>query len=206
MNGQSRQNEHDRQNRPILFVDNQDSFVWNLVDYVSVFYENTIVRSNRITPAEVKALQPQGIVISPGPGHPASPRDIGSCLEIIRQFDRTPILGVCLGHQAMNLVYGGTISHTKPLHGKTSEIRHDGLGIFRGVDNPLQGGRYHSLAVETLAPDLVVSASTADGVVMGIRHRTRPHCGVQFHPESVLTPSGKKIISNWVEDVMGCTP
>lgn len=206
MNGQSRQNEHDRQNRPILFVDNQDSFVWNLVDYVSVFYENTIVRSNRITPAEVKALQPQGIVISPGPGHPASPRDIGSCLEIIRQFDRTPILGVCLGHQAMNLVYGGTISHTKPLHGKTSEIRHDGLGIFRGVDNPLQGGRYHSLAVETLAPDLVVSASTADGVVMGIRHKTRPHCGVQFHPESVLTPSGKKIISNWVEDVMGCTP
>lgn len=205
MNGQSRQNEHDRQNRPILFVDNQDSFVWNLVDYVSVFYENTIVRSNRITPAEVKALQPQGIVISPGPGHPASPRDIGSCLEIIRQFDRTPILGVCLGHQAMNLVYGGTISHTKPLHGKTSEIRHDGLGIFRGVDNPLQGGRYHSLAVETLAPDLVVSASTADGVVMGIRHKTRPHCGVQFHPESVLTPSGKKIISNWVEDVMGCT-
>lgn len=199
-------NGHDRQNRPILFVDNQDSFVWNLVDYVSVFYENTIVRSNRITLVEVEALQPQGIVISPGPGHPAIPRDIGSCLEIIRQFDRTPILGVCLGHQAMNLVYGGTISHTRPLHGKTSEIRHDGLGIFRGVDSPLQGGRYHSLAVEKLAPDLVVSASTADGVVMGIRHKTRPHCGVQFHPESVLTPSGKKIISNWVEDVMKCTP
>lgn len=194
------------QSRPILFVDNQDSFVWNLVDYVSQFYENTIVRSNQITLAEVRDLQPQGIVISPGPGHPANPRDIGSCLEIIRQFDRTPILGVCLGHQAMNLVYGGTISHTRPLHGKTSEIRHDGLGIFRGVENPLQGGRYHSLAVETLAPDLVVSASTADGVVMSIRHVARPHCGVQFHPESVLTPSGKKIISNWVEDVMKCTP
>ena len=92
-------------------------------------------------------MQPLGIVISPGPGHPATPRDIGSCLEIIKRFDRTPILGVCLGHQAMNLAYGGTISHTRPLHGKTSQIKHDGLGIFRGLENPLQGGRYHSLAV-----------------------------------------------------------
>jgi len=192
--------------QPILFVDNQDSFVWNLVDYVSQFYENTIVRSNQITLSSVEALQPRGIVISPGPGHPANPRDIGSCLEIIGRFERMPILGVCLGHQAMNLAYGGTISHTRPLHGKTSEIRHDGLGIFRGVENPLLGGRYHSLAVEKLAPDLDVSAFTADGIVMGIRHKTRPHCGLQFHPESVLTPSGKRIISNWVEDVMECTP
>ncbi len=192
--------------RPILFVDNQDSFVWNLVDYVSQFYENTVVRSNRISLSEVEAMQPLGIVISPGPGHPATPRDIGSCLEIIKNFDRTPILGVCLGHQAMNLAYGGTISHTNPLHGKTSQIKHDGLGIFRGLENPLQGGRYHSLAVERLAPDLVISAETSDGVVMGIRHKTRPHCGLQFHPESVLTPSGKKIISNWVEDVLECTP
>ncbi len=192
--------------RPILFVDNQDSFVWNLVDYVSVFYENTPVRSNDIRLNEVEELDPIGIVISPGPGHPANARDIGSCLEIILNFPDTPILGVCLGHQAMNLAYGGTISHTRPLHGKTSEIKHDGLGIFRGLENPLQGGRYHSLAVEKLAPDLEVAASTPDGVVMSIRHRTHPHCGVQFHPESVLTPSGKKIISNWVEDVVGCTP
>lgn len=192
--------------RPILFVDNQDSFVWNLVDYVSQFYENTVVRSNRISLSEVEAMQPLGIVISPGPGHPATPRDIGSCLEIIKRFDRTPILGVCLGHQAMNLAYGGTISHTRPLHGKTSQIKHDGLGIFRGLENPLQGGRYHSLAVERLAPDLVIFAETSDGVVMGIRHKTRPHCGLQFHPESVLTPSGKKIISNWVEDIVQCTP
>lgn len=192
--------------RPILFVDNQDSFVWNLVDYVSQFYENTVVRSNRISLSEVEAMKPIGIVISPGPGHPATPRDIGSCLEIIRKFDRTPILGVCLGHQAMNLAYGGTISHTRPLHGKTSQIKHDGLGIFRGVENPLTGGRYHSLAVERLSPELVVSAETPDGVVMGIRHKTRPHCGLQFHPESVLTPSGKRIISNWVEDVTKCTP
>ncbi len=191
--------------RPILFVDNQDSFVWNLVDYVSVFYENTTVRSNQIRLSEVEDMQPLGIVISPGPGHPATPRDIGSCLEIIKKFERTPILGVCLGHQAMNLAYGGTISHTRPLHGKTSEIKHDGKGIFRGLENPLVGGRYHSLAVERLAPSLVIAASTPDGVVMGIRHKSNPHSGVQFHPESVLTPSGMKIISNWVEDVVGCT-
>lgn len=192
--------------RPILFVDNQDSFVWNLVDYVSVFYDNTLVRSNDIRLADVEELDPIGIVISPGPGHPAKPRDIGSCLEIILRFPDTPILGVCLGHQAMNLAYGGTISHTRPLHGKTSEIKHDGRGIFRGLENPLQGGRYHSLAVDRIAPDLEVAASTPEGVVMSIRHKTHPHCGVQFHPESVLTPSGNKIIRNWVEDVVGCTP
>ena len=191
--------------RPILFVDNQDSFVWNLVDYVSAFYPETAVRSNRVTLAEVEVLGPLGIVISPGPGHPANQRDIGSCLEIIRQFSQTPILGICLGHQAMNIAYGGTISHTRPLHGKTSPIMHDGKGIFRGVENPLVGGRYHSLAIEKLSQELEVSAQTDDGVIMGVRHKSRPHCGLQFHPESVLTPSGKKLISNWIEDVVACT-
>ena len=191
--------------RPILFVDNQDSFVWNLVDYVSAFYPETVVRSNQVTLAEVEALRPLGIVISPGPGHPANQRDIGSCLDIIRQFSQTPILGICLGHQAMNIAYGGTISHTRPLHGKTSPIIHDGKGIFRGVENPLVGGRYHSLAIEKLSPELEVSARTDDGVIMGVRHKSRPHCGLQFHPESVLTPSGKKLISNWIEDVVSCT-
>ena len=191
--------------RPILFVDNQDSFVWNLVDYVSQFYPETAVRSNRITLTEVAAMQPRGIVISPGPGHPANARDIGSCLEIIKQFGGTPILGVCLGHQAMNIAYGGTISHTRPLHGKTSQIEQDGLGLFRGLENPIVGGRYHSLAIEELSPQLDVSAKTADGVIMGVRHRSRPHSGLQFHPESVLTPSGKKLISNWIEDVVACT-
>jgi len=191
--------------RPILFVDNQDSFVWNLVDYVSQFYPETAVRSNRITLAEVAAMQPLGIVISPGPGHPANARDIGSCLEIIKQFGSTPILGVCLGHQAMNIAYGGTISHTRPLHGKTSQIEHDGLGLFRGLENPMVGGRYHSLAIERLASPLEVSAKTADGIIMGVRHRSRPHSGLQFHPESVLTPSGKKLICNWIEDVVACT-
>ena len=191
--------------RPILFVDNQDSFVWNLVDYVSQFYATTAVRSNRITLAEVAAIQPLGIVISPGPGHPANPRDIGNCLEIIKQFGSVPILGVCLGHQAMNIAYGGTISHTRPLHGKTSQIEHDGVGIFRGLENPMVGGRYHSLAIERLALPLEVSAKTADGVIMGVRHNSRPHSGLQFHPESVLTPSGKKLICNWIEDVVACT-
>lgn len=190
--------------KPILFIDNQDSFVWNLVDYVSQFYEDTIVRSNTISLSEVAAMDPLGIVISPGPGHPANPRDIGSCLDVIRQFGQTPILGVCLGHQAMNLAYGGTISHTRPLHGKTSQIKHDCRGIFRGLENPLIGGRYHSLAVERLAPPLEISAVTSDGIVMGIRHRTLPANGLQFHPESVLTPQGKKIIANWIEDVTGC--
>jgi anthranilate synthase component 2 len=194
-----------RTNGPILFVDNQDSFVWNLVDYVSQFYPETVVKSNQVKLAEVEAMQPLGIVISPGPGHPANPRDIGSCLEIIKQFGSTPILGVCLGHQAMNIAYGGTIAHTRPLHGKTSEIRHDGKGIFRGLENPMVGGRYHSLAIEELSPELEVSAKTADGVIMGVRHRSRPHCGLQFHPESVLTPGGKKLISNWIEDVVGYT-
>ena len=192
--------------RPILFVDNQDSFVWNLVDYVSAFYPETVVRTNRVTLAEVEALGPLGIVISPGPGHPANPRDIGSCLDIIRLLGETPILGICLGHQAMNIAYGGTISHTQPLHGKTSPIHHDGKGIFRGVENPLQGGRYHSLAIEKLSPEVEACARSAEGVVMAIRHRNRPHCGLQFHPESVLTPSGKRIIRNWVEEVEECTP
>ena len=190
---------------PILFVDNQDSFVWNLVDYVSQYYPETVVKSNQVKLTEVEAMEPLGIVISPGPGHPANPRDIGSCLEIIKQLGRTPILGVCLGHQAMNIAYGGTIAHTRPLHGKTSEIRHDGKGIFRGLDSPMVGGRYHSLAIEELSSELEVSAKTAEGVIMGVRHRSRPHCGLQFHPESVLTPGGKKLISNWIEDVVAYT-
>jgi len=191
--------------RPILFVDDQDSFVWNLVDYVSQFHSETIVKSNRVSLSEVKSMEPLGIVISPGPGHPANSRDIGSCLEIIKEFRHLPILGVCLGHQAMNIAYGGTISHTRPLHGKTSEIKHDGRGIFRGLENPIVGGRYHSLAIEMLAPFLEISAKTADGVIMGVRHKSLPANGLQFHPESVLTPGGKRIISNWIEDVIEYT-
>jgi anthranilate synthase component 2 len=188
--------------KTILFIDNQDSFVWNLVDYVSQFHPETEVVTNRIEPARVREIDPLGIVISPGPGHPANPRDIGSCIEIMRMFEGTPILGVCLGHQAINLAYGGTINRTTPVHGKASDIFHDGRGIFRGLENPLKGGRYHSLAVERLAPPLGISAMTAEGVVMGLRHRSLPVVGVQFHPESVLTPDGKKLISNWLEGLV----
>ena len=185
--------------KTILFIDNQDSFVWNLVDYVSQFHPETEVVTNKIEPAKVKEIEPLGIVISPGPGHPAIPRDIGSCIEIMKRFEGTPILGVCLGHQAINLAYGGTINRTTPVHGKASEIFHDGQGVFKGVENPLKGGRYHSLAVEKLAPPLGISAMTSEGVVMGVRHRSLPVEGVQFHPESVLTPNGKKLIINWLE-------
>lgn len=195
--------------RPILFVDNQDSFVWNLVDYVSQFYSETRVLPNSISLSEVEKMQPVGVVISPGPGHPANPRDIGNCIEIIKTAGEAgvPVLGVCLGHQAINIAYGGSISHTVPLHGKVSRIVHDGRGIFSGIDSPMIGGRYHSLAVERLAPSLEISASTEDGVVvMGVRHKSLPVEGVQFHPESVLTPEGKRMIANWVERVAaGCT-
>jgi anthranilate synthase component II len=191
--------------RPILFVDNHDSFVWNLVDYVSQHYPETAVFPNSISTSEVYAMDPAGIVISPGPGHPGNPRDVGSCIDIIKKFGGTPILGVCLGHQAMNLAYGGTVSHTRPLHGKTSEITHDGNGIFRGLNSPLTAGRYHSLAIQSLAPALKVSAVTQDGIVMGIRHESFPHNGLQFHPESVLTPEGMKIIINWIDEVRRCT-
>ncbi|HOT07007.1 MAG: Anthranilate synthase component 2 [Methanosaeta sp. PtaB.Bin039] len=190
--------------RPILFVDNQDSFVWNLVDYVSQFYPETVVVDNQIPLRQALDLQPAGVVISPGPGHPAHPRDIGSCLQIIREA-AVPVLGVCLGHQAINLAFGGSIGRTIPRHGKVSSIYHDGRGLFAGLQSPLVGGRYHSLAVDRLSPELVVSARSGDGVVMGIRHRTRPVEGLQFHPESVLTPCGKKLISNWVQGVMACT-
>ncbi|MDF0591147.1 anthranilate synthase component II [Candidatus Methanocrinis natronophilus] len=188
--------------KTILFIDNQDSFVWNLVDYVSQFHPETEVASNRIEPSRVKEIDPLGIVISPGPGNPANPRDIGRSIDVMRRFQGTPILGVCLGHQAINIAYGGTIERTDPVHGKASEVFHDGLGIFRGLKSPLRGGRYHSLAVETLGPPLMVTATTAEGVVMGIRHRYLPVEGVQFHPESVLTPEGKRLIANWLEGLI----
>ncbi len=184
--------------RPILFVDNQDSFVWNLVDYVSRFHEDTAVEPNTITPSKVREMDPVGIVISPGPGHPAKPRDIGSCLEIITGTT-VPLLGICLGHQAINLAFGGTIGHVLPLHGKASPVIHDGQGIFRGLESPLLGGRYHSLAVDRLAPCLRVTARSEDGIVMGLVHESLPINGLQFHPESVLTPDGMRIISNWME-------
>jgi anthranilate synthase component 2 len=183
----------------ILFVNNKDSFVWNLVDYVSIFEPDTVVVPNTISLEEVKELAPDAIVISPGPGHPANPRDIGNCLDIIRE-STVPLLGVCLGHQAIAVAFGGEVSHSPsgPLHGKTSLIEHDGNGIFKGLPTPLVGGRYHSLAIAKLPMELEVTARTSDGIIMGIKHRTRAIFGLQFHPESVLTPQGLKIVENFL--------
>jgi len=187
----------------ILFVNNKDSFVWNLVDYVSIFEPDTVVVPNTISLEEVKELAPDAIVISPGPGHPANPRDIGNCLDIIRE-STVPLLGVCLGHQAIAVAFGGEVSHSPsgPVHGKTALIHHNGKEIFKGLPEPLVGGRYHSLAISKLPLDLNVTARTDDGIIMGVKHKHRPIFGLQFHPESVLTPEGLKIVENFLR--MAC--
>ncbi|MCX9013573.1 MAG: aminodeoxychorismate/anthranilate synthase component II, partial [Candidatus Methanoperedens sp.] len=184
----------------ILFVNNKDSFVWNLVDYVSVFEPDTIVVPNTISLKEVEEIDPDAIIISPGPGHPGNARDIGNCIEIIKTA-KVPLLGVCLGHQAITVAFGGTVSHSPsgPVHGKTAQVFHDGRGIYEGVPTPLIGGRYHSLAVEKLPGVLEVTARTEDGIIMGIRHKERPIFGLQFHPESVLTPDGLRIVENFLK-------
>ena len=183
----------------VLFVNNKDSFVWNLVDYVSIFEPDTVVVPNTISLKEVEKINPDAILISPGPGHPANPKDIGSCLEIIRETG-VPLLGVCLGHQAIAVAFGGEVSHSPsgPLHGKTSIITHNCNSIYLGLPNPLVGGRYHSLSITRLPNELEVTARTDDGIIMGIKHRKRPIYGLQFHPESVLTPEGLKIIENFL--------
>lgn len=181
----------------ILFVNNRDSFVWNLVDYVSVFEPDTIVVPNTISLEEIEEIKPSAIVISPGPGHPSNPKDIGSCLEIIRNAT-VPLLGVCLGHQAIAVAFGGEVGHSGAFHGKTSLIHHNNNSIYQGLPNPIVGGRYHSLAVTKLPPDLEVTAKTYDGIIMGIKHTQKPIFGLQFHPESVLTPYGLRIMENFL--------
>lgn len=187
----------------VLFINNKDSFVWNLVDYVSMFEPDTVVVPNTISIDEVKVISPDAIVVSPGPGNPQNPGDIGTCLDIIREFgDHMPILGVCLGHQAINVAFGGTITHAKsgPVHGKTSQISHDKSDIFDGIPSQFTGGRYHSLAIGELAPMLEIIAKTDDGdnIIMGIKHKDYAVYGVQFHPESVLTHDGLKFIENFL--------
>ncbi len=185
----------------ILVVDNYDSFTYNLVHLVAAATPDVrVVRNDAVTVADVAALAPAGILISPGPGRPA---DAGVSEALIRELGPTiPVFGVCLGHQAIGEVYGGRIVHAETLmHGKTSAIRHQNLGVFAGVAPDFTATRYHSLVVDraSLPDDLEVTAETADGVIMGLRHRTHPVEGVQFHPESVLTTEGGRIVSNWVE-------
>ena len=186
----------------VLVIDNYDSFTYNLVQYLGELGADVQVRRNdQITLGEIEAMRPAHILISPGPGRP---EDAGISVDVIRQFGpATPVLGVCLGHQAIGVVYGGTVCRAAvPMHGKTSTVVHDGKGLFKGITEPFQAGRYHSLMIarDNVPPDLEVAAHTLeDGTIMAVRHRTHPVHGVQFHPESVLTDEGRRILRNFLE-------
>jgi anthranilate synthase/aminodeoxychorismate synthase-like glutamine amidotransferase len=184
----------------ILLIDNYDSFTFNLAQYLGELGHAPVVRRNdAITIGEVDAMRPECVVISPGPGRP---EDAGVTVEVIRQLGaRLPLLGVCLGHQAIGYAFGGQVIRAPTLmHGKTSSIQHDGRGVFTGISQPFVAGRYHSLIVADPPPDaLEVSARTDEGVIMALRHREWPLHGVQFHPESVLTGEGRQILRNFVE-------
>lgn len=189
----------------ILFINNRDSFVWNLVDYVSRFEPHTVVAPNTITVEEVADINPDAIILSPGPGHPANKRDIGNCLEIIQRFTHTPQLGVCLGHQAIAVAFGGIVGHSPegPIHGKTTQVYHDNKHIYTGIGNPFEAARYHSLTITRMPRNFTITAKTREGLIMGIRHNKYPIEGVQFHPESVLTPAGLKLIENFLKNRCG---
>jgi anthranilate synthase component 2 len=184
----------------ILMIDNYDSFTWNLVQYLQELGQEVEVVRNDVLDAEgIAARGPQGIVISPGPG---TPDDAGVSLAVLHRFSgRLPILGVCLGHQAIGQAFGGRIVRAPTLmHGKTSPIRHDGGPLYRGLPNPFEATRYHSLVVDpgALPAALVVTATTDRDVIMGLRHRSHPTEGVQFHPESILTTVGKDLMRNFL--------
>jgi para-aminobenzoate synthetase component 2 len=184
----------------ILVIDNYDSFTFNLVQYLGEMgHELKVFRNDAVSLAQIESLTPRGIVISPGPGRP---ENSGIIIPLIREFSgRIPILGVCLGHQAIGAAFGGdVVPAPQIMHGKTSDIFHDGRTIFHGLPNPFRATRYHSLVVsaDSLPGCLEVSAETGDGVIMGLRHRETKVEGVQFHPESILTETGKKLLSNFL--------
>jgi anthranilate synthase/aminodeoxychorismate synthase-like glutamine amidotransferase len=184
----------------ILLIDNYDSFTYNLAHlFGELGAEVTVRRNDTIDPDEAERLAPSQLVLSPGPGRPT---EAGACAELVRRLcDRVPTLGVCLGHQAIVEAFGGEIGPARRLvHGKASPIRHDGRGLFRGLPGEFEAGRYHSLAATSLPDCLEVSATCADGEVMAVRHRDLPVDGVQFHPESVLTPLGPELARNFLED------
>jgi anthranilate synthase/aminodeoxychorismate synthase-like glutamine amidotransferase len=184
----------------ILMIDNYDSFTYNLVQYLGQLGEEVIVRRNdEITLVEIEAMKPEAIFLSPGP---CSPEQAGISCDVVRTFHtRIPIMGVCLGHQAIGHSFGGRVVRAgRIMHGKTSPILNDGRTIFKGLSSPFPAGRYHSLLVEreTLPDCLEISAETEEGEIMGLRHKRWPVEGIQFHPESILTPGGKRIIKNFL--------
>jgi anthranilate synthase/aminodeoxychorismate synthase-like glutamine amidotransferase len=185
----------------LLVIDNYDSFTYNLVQYLGELgAEMEIYRNDAITVGEIEDLKPERLLISPGPG---TPDDAGVSLAAIEAFSgRVPVLGVCLGHQAIGQIFGGRVVRgPEPVHGKPVDVGHDGKTIFRGVGQPFEAGRYHSLVVErdSLPECLEISATSPDGLIMGLRHRSHKTEGVQFHPESILTPEGKKLLQNFLE-------
>jgi anthranilate synthase/aminodeoxychorismate synthase-like glutamine amidotransferase len=182
----------------VLIVDNYDSFTYNLVQYLGELgAEVGVVRNDKATVYELRKLQPDRLVVSPGP---CTPKEAGISVDAIRSFAEagTPVLGVCLGHQSLVEAFGGKVIRGEPIHGKDAEIRHDEKSIYRGLSNPLVAGRYHSLIADPDLPEELELTSTYDDVVMGVRHRELPAEGVQFHPESVLTPQGKRLLANFL--------
>jgi anthranilate synthase component 2 len=194
----------------IIVIDNYDSFTYNLVQYLGelaadfpVAAELKVFRNDKISVDEIRALNPDAVVISPGPGRP---EDAGISLDVIEKLGSSlPILGVCLGHQSIGQVFGGKIvSAPELMHGKTSLVSHQGVGVFQGLENPITATRYHSLVIdrETCPEVLEITAWVEDGTIMGVQHRNYPHIqGVQFHPESVLTASGKQLLRNFLEQL-----
>lgn len=190
----------------ILMIDNYDSFTYNLVQYLGQLGAEALVRRNdKIDLPEIEALKPTAIFLSPGP---CTPREAGITVAVIKHFSgRLPILGVCLGHQAIGYAFGAAVIRAdRVMHGKTSEIINDGRTIFQGLPNPFKAGRYHSLIIDrqTLPAEFEISAHTQEGEIMGIRHREYLLEGIQFHPESILTPQGKRLIKNFLDLVADC--
>jgi anthranilate synthase/aminodeoxychorismate synthase-like glutamine amidotransferase len=188
----------------ILMIDNYDSFTYNLVQYLGQLGQDVVVyRNDGITIDEIRRLTPDAIFLSPGP---CTPKEAGITVDVIREFHKSvPIMGVCLGHQAIGYTFGGNVIRAgRLMHGKTSQILHDGNSIFKGLPNPFTAGRYHSLLVEkvSLPSCLEISAETEEGEIMGIRHKEYPVEGIQFHPESILTPHGKRIIKNFLDIIL----
>jgi len=186
----------------VVVVDHYDSYTWNLVHLVAAVTGTlpTVLEHDQVTADEVLAFS--HVVLSPGPGHPADPHDFAVGREVVSRVARTgevPVLGVCLGLQGMVVALGGTVERVEPAHGDVATVVHDGAGVFRGVPSPFRAVRYHSLAATLVPDDLVVTATADDGTVMGLRHRTRPLEGVQFHPESVLSEHGRRLIANFLD-------